>query len=81
MIKKINNRLYFLDILRVFAFTSVLVGHKFYAYLINYINDANTHITIKFFLNLLSPLFAYGGAGVVVFFFGFWIYHRYGNIG
>lgn len=62
-----NKRIYFLDLLRVFAFTSVLIGHKLLNYLVKY-SETNIHITIKLLINGLVPFFEYGGAGVVVFF-------------
>lgn len=54
--------------MRAFAFISVLVGHKFFPELENAINSPTTHITIKFFLEMLVPLCVGGAAGVVVFF-------------
>ena len=63
-----NTRLVFLDYLRIFAFVSVLVGHKFYAYVLALSNDPSAHATPKLIASLLLPLVNGGGAGVVVFF-------------
>ena len=63
-----SKRIIFLDYLRIFAFSSVLIGHKFYNDL-NVIVDSKTiHTVPKFFIKLLLPFFNGGGAGVVVFF-------------
>lgn len=61
-------RIAFLDYLRVFAFTSVLIGHKFYPQLVAVAADESYHVTPRFVLELLLPLFNGGGAGVLVFF-------------
>lgn len=61
-------RLVFLDWLRIFAFSSVLVGHKFMPELVATINAPNLHATPKVILSFLHPMVWGGGAGVVVFF-------------
>jgi len=61
-------RFIFLDWLRIFAFSSVLVGHKFMPELNAAINDPNFHATPKAILSFLMPFVHGGGAGVVVFF-------------
>ncbi len=63
-----NGRIVFLDYLRIFAFVSVLIGHKFYPYLLEFIADENIHATPRMIVEFLMPLFYGGGAGVVVFF-------------
>ncbi len=72
-----NARFVFLDYLRIFAFVSVLVGHKFYAYVVALSNDSTVHATAKLIASSLLPVFNGGGAGVVVFFLvsGFIIVH------
>ncbi len=62
-------RIYFLDYLRVFAFLSVLIGHKFYAPLSQFVTNLSTpHITQQYLSNVFLSMFKGGGAGVVVFF-------------
>lgn len=61
-------RIVFLDYLRIFAFLSVLIGHKFYGYALDFVNNDAAHATPRFIVELLLPLFSGGGAGVVVFF-------------
>ncbi len=63
-----SQRIVFLDYLRIFAFMSVLIGHKFYGHALSIINNDTIHATPRFALELLLPLFHGGGAGVVVFF-------------
>lgn len=66
----IANRIVFLDYLRVVAFMSVLIGHKFTPQLMGVINNPSTHSTLKAFLtNIIYPLVLGGGAGVCIFFF------------
>jgi peptidoglycan/LPS O-acetylase OafA/YrhL len=65
----LKNRLIFLDLLRIFAFTSVLVGHKFYDVLDNLSKNQEHHLTFKFiFFEIVKTACWGGGAGVVVFF-------------
>ncbi len=61
-------RFAFLDYLRIFAFSSVLFGHKFFHYLEIIYKDPDTHATVKLFSHLLMHLTFSGGVGVVVFF-------------
>ncbi len=63
-----NERIVFLDYLRVFAFVSVLVGHLFHELLLNLQRSELTHATIKSLRSILLP-FLNAGAGVTVFFF------------
>lgn len=72
-----KERIYFLDALRIFAFISVLIGHKFYDYVVNYANNVEAHETLRFIARALLPIFQGGGAGVVIFFLvsGYIIYH------
>jgi peptidoglycan/LPS O-acetylase OafA/YrhL len=63
-----KGRIVFLDYMRVFAFVSVLIGHKFYSYLTDLANDASQHITIRAIAEFFLPLCEGGAAGVVVFF-------------
>lgn len=64
-----TNRIVFLDYLRVFAFMSVLIGHKLFAEISNLINIYPTiHITQQYISNFTTSLFMGGGAGVIVFF-------------
>jgi len=66
--KTSNRRIIFLDYLRIFAFTSVLVGHKFYAYVLEFADNHAIHVTSRFIAKLLLPLLQGGRAGVIVFF-------------
>ena len=63
-----NKRLAFLDILRIFAFTSVLVGHKFYDLLDSLSKNESSHITLRLVYDVLKTACWGGGAGVIVFF-------------
>lgn len=65
---RLARRIAFLDYLRVFAFLSVLVGHKFYEPAVALTKNAEIHATPRYLLELALPLFYAGGAGVVVFF-------------
>jgi peptidoglycan/LPS O-acetylase OafA/YrhL len=59
----------FLDYLRVFAFISVLIGHKFYGDLAAYLQSFElSHTTMVLARMLFLNFFAMGGAGVIVFF-------------
>ena len=62
-------RIVFLDYLRIFAFASVLVGHKFYDDLAAIARDPGVHATPRFLIDLVLPFVYGGGAGVMVFFF------------
>ncbi|KTD39102.1 acyltransferase [Legionella nautarum] len=61
-------RIIFLDWLRIFSFSSVLIGHKFYPILLGFSNDDSVHESLRFLIKLILPLCFAGGAGVVVFF-------------
>lgn len=63
-----TQRLVFLDVLRVFAFSSVLIGHELFGKLSDAANDPANHITLRFFYDFIKPFCVGGGAGVVVFF-------------
>ncbi len=63
-----QKRLLFLDYLRVFAFLSVLIGHKFYDQLLSIIDNSSIYSAPKLLVTFLLPFFMGGGAGVVVFF-------------
>ncbi|NWD71328.1 acyltransferase [Pseudomonas gingeri] len=62
------SRIIFLDYMRIFAFASVLIGHKFYKVLIAALADPTLHTTFKTIIGWLAPLCYGGAAGVVVFF-------------
>lgn len=64
-----KSRIDFLDFMRIFAFLSVLVGHKLFPQLPALANDISNHITIRCIAEGLMPLCRGGAAGVVVFFF------------
>lgn len=64
-----TSRIIFLDYLRIYAFASVLIGHKFYEPLAEYANSINIqHITLQYMRNIFLAIFYGGGAGVIVFF-------------
>lgn len=60
-------RIPFLDWLRIFAFTSVLVGHKFMPALETFINAPGIHATPKMLISGIMQFFHGGAAGVIVF--------------
>ena len=64
-----SSRIAFLDLLRIFAFSSVLIGHKFYPYVVEIVGDPTNHAIPRFAATLLLHALYGGGAGVVVFFF------------
>ncbi|WP_131782836.1 acyltransferase family protein [Legionella gresilensis] len=66
--QQIKKRMIFLDYLRIFAFISVLIGHKFFPFLFHLTNCHKVHDSLKFLVNLVLPFCFGGGAGVVVFF-------------
>lgn len=68
MSEPLKGRIVFLDYMRVFAFISVLIGHKFFEDVVNLASDSSKHITLRYFAELLIPLCLGGAAGVVVFF-------------
>ena len=61
-------RIIFLDYLRIFAFASVLIGHKLYGHVVALANDTAAHATPRLIAELSMPLLFGGGAGVIVFF-------------
>lgn len=63
-----KQRIVFLDFLRIFAFASVLAGHKFYLQSLALLNDESAHGTLRSIMGILVHFIAGGGAGVVVFF-------------
>lgn len=63
-----QHRILFLDVLRIFAFLSVLIGHVFYLDLTQFATSPDTPAVSKALVNMVLPLVQYGGAGVVVFF-------------
>jgi peptidoglycan/LPS O-acetylase OafA/YrhL len=63
-----KGRIVFLDYMRVFAFISVLVGHKYFGKLASTAASTDTHITIRLIAEALMPLCYGGAAGVIVFF-------------
>lgn len=63
-----DGRIDFLDFMRIFAFISVLVGHKYLPQLSALASDPSNHITIRYIAQGLIPLCAGGAAGVIVFF-------------
>lgn len=65
---KSNTRFIFLDYLRVFAFSSVLLGHKFQATIQSFASDESFHVILRRIISFLSIFTENGGAGVVVFF-------------
>ncbi|WP_050590251.1 acyltransferase [Pseudomonas sp. URMO17WK12:I12] len=68
MIDPDKGRIVFLDYMRVFAFVTVLIGHKFFEYLTALANNTSQHITIRKAAEFLMPFCQGGAAGVVVFF-------------
>lgn len=67
MIKE-NRRIGYLDLMRVFAFLSVLVGHLFNKQLAVIANDQEAHITVRQLAQVLYDVCFSGAAGVMVFF-------------
>lgn len=62
------NRLAFIDYLRIFAFTSVLVGHRFIDGMNAIVNDPSGSVWLRTLMKALVPLVRDGSAGVTVFF-------------
>lgn len=63
-----RERIVFLDYLRIFAFASVLVGHKFYLDLVSLSLQPSLNVPVKILIQAMLPFCERGGAGVVVFF-------------
>ncbi|WP_426128707.1 acyltransferase family protein [Pseudomonas sp. DWP1b1] len=76
-----RRRIVFLDYMRIFAFTSVLIGHKFYPAMERFISDQNNNELARLALELCMPLFYGGVVGVIVFFLvsGYVITHVLNN--
>ncbi|MBK5513196.1 acyltransferase family protein [Pseudomonas sp. TH15] len=68
MPESMKGRIVFLDYMRVFAFVSVLIGHKFFEGVIALASNPENHIALRRLGELLIPLCEGGAAGVVVFF-------------
>ena len=68
MANRITDRIVFLDIMRIFAFMSVLIAHKLYDSLVFAANNEALHVTVRYFAQAVMPLCYGGGAGVIVFF-------------
>lgn len=65
---KDDGRIVFLDYLRVFAFATVLIGHKFYDALLEFSQADASPEPLRLGARLLLPLVHGGGVGVLVFF-------------
>lgn len=63
-----KGRIAFLDYMRIFAFISVLIGHKFYDGLLAFVSAPDASATTKILGTLVNPLLFGGSTGVVVFF-------------
>lgn len=63
-----EKRIHFLDYMRIFAFVSVLLGHKFFGDIAAATVDPTLHATLRAMAAWLLPLCIGGAAGVVVFF-------------
>jgi len=61
-----HGRIVFLDYMRIFAFMSVLVGHKFLGHLNTLVADSTQHIAIRYLAEAAIPLTS--ACGVIVFF-------------
>ncbi|MHA2903166.1 acyltransferase family protein [Ralstonia mannitolilytica] len=64
----ISRRFFFLDYLRVCAFVTVLIGHKFYSKIEAFSKDETVHATSRLFASCVEAIVKGGGTGVVVFF-------------
>ncbi|WP_431301599.1 acyltransferase family protein [Sediminicoccus sp. BL-A-41-H5] len=62
-----QGRVVFLDLLRIFAFASVLAGHEFYPAIEAAAQDPTLHVTLRLMAQILAPFVWAGGAGVIVF--------------
>ncbi|WP_315866357.1 acyltransferase [Pseudomonas sp. JV414] len=68
MANRTTDRIVFLDVMRIFAFMSVLIAHKMYAVFAFASTNETLHITVRYLAQVLLPLCYGGGAGVIVFF-------------
>lgn len=66
--KAASQRLYFLDLLRIVAFVTVLIGHKFQPALRDFVQDAAQPAWLRLPVQWLLPLSDGGAFGVMVFF-------------
>ena len=64
----VRSRLYFLDMLRIVAFTSVLIGHKFQPALQGVAEDFHQPAWVRLLVGLALPFSEGGAFGVMVFF-------------
>lgn len=64
----IKSRIVFLDYLRILAFVSVLLGHKYWDLLVIFSNNMEVHASYRFLVTMVLHLIQGGGAGVVIFF-------------
>lgn len=67
--QKDENRIDYLDFMRIFAFLSVLIGHLFNANIAMLANDPTLHLAFRQLAQLVYDICFAGAAGVVVFFF------------
>lgn len=65
---QLQARIYFLDYARIFAFTSVLIGHLFNKDLEELAANQGVHVLFRQLAGAIHYICAFGGAGVVVFF-------------
>ena len=63
-----RQRLYFLDLLRIVAYASVLVGHKYQPAMAAIVQDEHRSGALRWLLRGLMPFFEGGAFGVMVFF-------------
>jgi peptidoglycan/LPS O-acetylase OafA/YrhL len=63
-----THRILFIDYLRVFAFTSVLFGHRYMPALESVANNPSSNAFVRFLARMFSALVVNGSAGVTVFF-------------
>lgn len=68
MMKMNNRRILFLDYMRIFAFSLVVLGHKFNKDLASWASDPSNHVTLRSFYGLLADASFGGAMGVVIFF-------------
>jgi peptidoglycan/LPS O-acetylase OafA/YrhL len=62
------HRLVFIDYLRIFAFASVLIGHRYIDGMTAVMNDPSSFIGLRWLMKAIVPLVRDGSAGVTVFF-------------
>lgn len=63
-----KERIVFLDYLRIFAFSSVLVAHQLDNQIASVASDPDVHITLRHLATAIQSLSWGGGAGITVFF-------------